>query len=135
MSDDLDGGVAVGNPMDNDDDDKDKLEKTIETFFKIEDEHGFTKSDIPESEVRALAKLYRYAKNPLPLYNSKMERLDKPEKKVRFNEIIEFIYSYIKLNVSKSREGRKEGSLIASNIQDKLMDEEAETIDDIIDEL
>lgn len=104
------------------------LEKTIDLFFKIDDKHGFTKTDIERHLVFPITVMYDYVDNLLPLYNIHLRKKNKTKKlfeknKIACPEISEIITEiYIKILVSKSRLGRSEGTQISKSLYESLKD-------------
>lgn len=101
------------------------LEKTIDLFFKIDDEYGFTKTDIERHLVFPLTVMFDYVDNLLPLYNKYLEKkLTKnkfPDKKISCPDLRNVITDiYIKVLVSKSRLGRGEGTQISKSLYESL---------------
>lgn len=101
------------------------LEKTIDLFFKIDDKHGFTKTDIERHLVFPLTVMFDFVDNLLPLYNKRLEK--KLTKKVYKEKIIScpdlknlITDIYIKILVSKSRLGRGEGTQISKSLYESL---------------
>lgn len=121
------GSIDVVNTSSFDDsDDSSEFDKMIQQFFNIEDEEGFTKTDLTLKEVRSLAKLNWFSKKPTPLLN----RIT--SENININEIQDFITDYIKMKVSIDRKGRKEGTQIATNYDKKDKEDEPKNVAELL---
>lgn len=119
------------------------FDKTITTFFKLKDKHGFSKTDIERKLIPALSRLYAFAINPLPRFSAYQKTIK--NKKVKHKHFkIDVIEKYVTdvlilMLISKDRESRKEGTSITQSAIEaeklKLQDKENDYMKNIINGL